>query len=680
MFKNWKWKNFLTIVLPIIFVVGFLYRDAEQKRINQKPDFTFSHSEFLARLKNNKIESVVVNYDGTIEGNLKTPKNDTSKKDNPVKTKKTYVARVILNDKILEQLEKNNIAMEIKPPPKKNILADVPFFRILEVFGTVLWIVVLVIMFKSMRGADRFGIAKTNLKSFSSGMQKTKFSDVLGIDEAKEDVKEIVDFLSDPEKYSRLGAKIPKGILLVGSPGTGKTLLAKAIAGEAGVPFFSTSGSEFVEMFVGVGASRVRSLFEQASKNAPCLVFIDEIDAVGRHRGSGYGGGNDEREQTLNQLLVEMDGFESNKGIVIIAATNRVDVLDSALLRAGRFDRQVYIDLPDLKGRTAILTKYMNEVKILSDVDPLTVARGTPGFSGADLANLVNEAALLAARFQKKKISKEDFEYARDKILMGSEKKSKTMTEQEIKNTAYHEAGHALCAVLLPQVDPIHKATIVPRGRTLGLVQKLPEHDKVSVSITEIKSDIAVAMAGRICEELFFGAENATTGASSDLEFATNYARNAVIKWGFSNTVGHVCYKNTDDYTISEQTQREIDLEVKNMLEQGYKLAYDTIIANKDKVENIAKALIEYETLTGDEVRSIVSGNLVKFKKEEKITAKPFVRNSSLPITEVILKPSINTIKENNEEKIKVVKPSKIKQVKKTDTKQKSSKDKEDDS
>ena len=623
MFKNWK--NWYVLVL-IVLLFSLISNDSlkkEEKVIANNMIF----SDFIKNVKDKKIESVVIKGE-IVEGKLKNSKT----KDGKEVKGENFTSKVVLYPKLLETLEENNVPTEVKIEPLASG-SGFSFIKIVDILGSVLWIVILVLLFKSMKG-DKFGIAKTNIKMFTPDMQKVRFSDVLGIDEAKQDVAEIVDFLRDPKKYSRLGAKIPKGVLLVGPPGTGKTLLAKAIAGEAGVPFFSTSGSEFVEMFVGVGASRVRSLFEQATKSAPCLVFIDEIDAVGRHRGSGYGGGNDEREQTLNQLLVEMDGFAINKGVIVIAATNRVDVLDDALLRPGRFDRQVFIDLPDLKGREAILKKYMNEVNILSDVNPLNIARGTPGFSGADLANLVNEAALIAARRNRKQISENDFEYARDKILMGAEKKSKTMSPDEIKNTAYHEAGHALCAVLLPEVDPIHKATIIPRGQSLGLVQKLPERDKVSVNITEIKSDIAVAMAGRICEEIFFGKDKITTGASADIKMATEYARNAVIKWGLSYKIGPVFYGTDENYKISETTAREIDQEVKKMLDDGYKLAKSTITKNKSKVEKIAKALLEFETLTGDEVRAIVKGDKITIKKKDYEEKTPFLRSSSVPLTD----------------------------------------------
>ncbi len=646
-------KDLLPVILPFLLIVCvyfFATNTGNKKTAVKKEQMT--HSEFLKNLKENKIAEVTVSETGLVKGKLKPKKTADGK--NGAET--DFTASVLIHKNMIEEMEKRNITIKFDNISPVKAAPSINFFRILDIFGTVLWITVLVMMFKNMRGGiDKFGIGKSNAKEFEPHKQTIRFKDVLGIDEAKRDVSEIIDFLSDPEKYSRLGAKIPKGVLLVGPPGTGKTLLAKAIAGEAGVPFLSTSGSEFVEMFVGVGASRVRSLFEEANKNAPCLIFIDEIDAVGRHRGSGYGGGNDEREQTLNQLLVEMDGFESNKGVIVIAATNRVDVLDTALLRAGRFDRQIYIDLPDLKGREAILTKYMNEVKILSEVDPLVVARGTPGFSGADLANLVNESALIAARFNRKSITKGDFEYARDKILMGAEKKSKTMTKEEISNTAHHEAGHAYCSVVLPQVDPIHKATIVPRGRSLGLVQNLPERDKVSVTITEIKSDMAVAMAGRICEGVFFGEENITTGASSDFEQATNYARRAITEWGFSKKIGQVCYKQNESYKVAEETQREIDLEVKKLVDEAYKTAYDLIVKNKDTVSKIAQALIKYETLTGDEIRAIVKGEDISIKKDADIETKvAFIRQSSFPITEKIEKKSKENKNKQDDKKLEI--------------------------
>ncbi len=624
MFKNWK--NWYVIIL-IIMLVSLIFRnDTKVDEKTVKNEIIFS--DFLKNVKDKKIESVVIKGD-KIEGKLK-PIKDPDGKD--IKSEE-FTSNVIITEDVMKTLDKNNIPTSVDITESKSSSSGFgTFIGIVEILALFLWVAFLVIMLKGMKG-DKFGIGKQAIKMFTPDMQDIRFTDVLGIDEAKQDVSEIVDFLRDPKKYSRLGAKIPKGVLLVGPPGTGKTLLAKAIAGEAGVPFLLTSGSEFVEMFVGVGASRVRSLFEQATKNAPCLVFIDEIDAVGRHRGSGYGGGNDEREQTLNQLLVEMDGFAVNKGVIIIAATNRVDVLDNALLRPGRFDRQVFIDLPDLKGREAILQKYMNEVNILSSVSPLSVARGTPGFSGADLANLVNEAALIAARKNRKKITDSDFEFARDKILMGAEKKSKTMSADELKMTAYHEAAHAFTAVVLPEVDPIHKATIIPRGRALGMVQRLPERDKISVNITEIKSDIAVAMAGRVAEEIFFGKDKITTGASSDIRMATNYARRSITEWGLNESLGTVYYGYDEEYSISPDTAKKIDAEVQKMVEEGYKLAKTTIIKNKAKVEKIAKALLEFETLTGDEVRAIVKGGKFEIKKKNDEVLNPLIRNSSVPLS-----------------------------------------------
>lgn len=621
--KYWKYIYVFALIILFFNLITESPNDKIEKKQNE-----IKFSDFVAKAKKGELESIVIKGD-VVEGTLKSKGDEKSGKKDEKKESQKFTSKVLFYPRLLEILEEKQIPTEIKIEAP----FEFSFLEIVRVFATFLWIIVLVLLFRSLK-SDKFSLGKSNIKMFTSDMQKVRFSDVLGADEAKQEVAEIVDFLSDPTKYSRLGAKIPKGVLLVGAPGTGKTLLAKAIAGEAGVPFFSTSGSEFVEMFVGVGASRVRALFEQAKKSAPCLVFIDEIDAVGRHRGSGYGGGNDEREQTLNQLLVEMDGFETNTGIIIIAATNRVDVLDDALLRPGRFDRQVYIDLPDLKGREAILKKYISKVNILSDVDVVSVARGTPGFSGAELANLVNEAAIIAARKNKKKISQEDFEYARDKILMGLEHKSKTMSPEELKNTAYHEAGHALCSVLLPEVDPIHKATIIPRGQALGLVQQLPERDKVSVNITEIRSNIAVALAGRISEETFFGKDKITTGASSDIQAATKYARNSVVFWGLSPKIGTVYYGEREKYPISEETSREIDLEVKRMIDEGYKLAKSTITKNKAKLEKLAKALLEYETLTGDEVRAIVNGKKIKLTKKVDVVKNRIERESTLPFTD----------------------------------------------
>lgn len=449
--------------------------------------------------------------------------------------------------------------------------------------------------------------------------KKVTFKDVAGADESKQELEEIIDFLKDPQKFQRLGGKIPKGVLLVGPPGTGKTLLAKAVAGEANVPFFSISGSDFVEMFVGVGASRVRDMFAQAKKNAPCLLFIDEIDAVGRHRGAGLGGGNDEREQTLNQLLVEMDGFEANENVILIAATNRPDVLDPALLRPGRFDRQVTVSNPDVKGREAILNVHVRKVPLARDVDLSVIARGTPGFSGADLANLVNEAALLAARRNKRKVTAEDFDNAKDKVLMGNERKSMAMDENEKKLTAYHEAGHAICSLHVAETDPIHKATIIPRGRALGMVQQLPEKDQYSYTRAKMLSRLIICMGGRASEELKFGYDKVTSGASSDIAAATNLARSMVTEWGMSDALGPVLYAEnsnevflgravTQNKNMSEDTARLVDAEIKRLVTEAHDEATRILRENDADLEKLAQALMEYETLTGDEIKDIIAG------------------------------------------------------------------------
>ncbi|MEM1345668.1 MAG: ATP-dependent zinc metalloprotease FtsH, partial [Pseudomonadota bacterium] len=460
-----------------------------------------------------------------------------------------------------------------------------------------------------------FGKSKAKLLTERTG--RVTFDEVAGIDEAKEELEEIVEFLKDPQKYSRLGGKIPKGALLVGPPGTGKTLLARAIAGEAGVPFFTISGSDFVEMFVGVGASRVRDMFEQAKKNAPCIVFIDEIDAVGRHRGAGYGGGNDEREQTLNQLLVEMDGFEANEGVILIAATNRPDVLDPALLRPGRFDRQVTVPNPDIGGREKILAVHARKVPLAPNVDLKVIARGCPGFSGADLANLVNEAALMAARADKRLVTMEDFELAKDKVMMGPERRSMIMSENEKKLTAYHEAGHAVVGLNVPSHDPIHKATIIPRGRALGLVLSLPERDHLSQTKEQLTSKIAMAMGGRVAEELTFGAEQVTNGAASDIQQVTRIARAMVTQFGMSDGLGNIDYANEQQMFLgpqgngtnaSQDTQRMIDGEVRRLVDEGYETAKRILQEKHDDLERLAQGLLEYETLTGNEILKVLAG------------------------------------------------------------------------
>jgi cell division protease FtsH len=467
------------------------------------------------------------------------------------------------------------------------------------------------------RGAMSFG--KSRARLLSEDQVAVTFADVAGVDEAKQEVGEIVDFLKDPSKFQKLGGKIPKGVLMVGSPGTGKTLLARAIAGEAKVPFFTISGSDFVEMFVGVGASRVRDMFEQAKKHAPCIIFIDEIDAVGRHRGAGLGGGHDEREQTLNQLLVEMDGFEGNEGIIVIAATNRPDVLDPALLRPGRFDRQVVVPLPDVRGREQILRVHMRKVPLGDDVKPGVIARGTPGFSGADLANLVNEAALFAARANRRIVSMEEFDRAKDKIMMGAERRSMVMTEDEKKMTAYHEAGHAIVGFSVPEHDPVYKVTIIPRGRALGVTQFLPEQDRYSMSKRRIESGIATLFGGRIAEEIIFGVDAVTTGASNDIERATDLARNMVTKWGLSDRLGPLTYSEesgevflgrsvTQTKQVSDETAHAIDQEVRRVIESNYQRARNILETNLDKLHAMADALIKYETIDDGQIQDIMDG------------------------------------------------------------------------
>jgi len=501
---------------------------------------------------------------------------------------------------------------------------------LLSWFPMLLLIGVWVFFMRQMQGGKggAMGFGKSKAKLLTEAQGKVTFNDVAGVEEAKEEVEEIVEFLRDPKKFSRLGGKIPKGALLIGPPGTGKTLLAKAIAGEANVPFFSISGSDFVEMFVGVGASRVRDMFEQGKKHSPCIIFIDEIDAVGRSRGAGLGGGNDEREQTLNQLLVEMDGFETNEGIILIAATNRPDVLDPALLRPGRFDRQVVVGNPDILGREAILKVHIKKITVGPDVKLRTIARGTPGFSGADLANLVNESALLAARKNKRVVTMVDVEEAKDKVMMGAERRSMVMSEDEKKLTAYHEGGHAIVALNEKVSDPIHKATIIPRGRALGMVMRLPERDQLSVTREKMYSDIAVAMGGRIAEELIFGHDKVTSGASSDIDMATKMAKNMVTRYGMSKELGPLAYAENEEevflgrsvtrtQNMSEETSKKVDSEVKKIVEAGYDRARKVLTEKIDDLHKIAKALLVYETLTGDEIRDLMLKNIQPKKLNE---------------------------------------------------------------
>ncbi|HKB96469.1 MAG TPA: ATP-dependent zinc metalloprotease FtsH, partial [Rhizomicrobium sp.] len=488
-------------------------------------------------------------------------------------------------------------------------------------FPMLLLIGVWVFFLRQMQsgGGKAMGFGKSRAKLLTERQGRVTFEDVAGVDEAKDDLKEIVDFLRDPQKFQRLGGRIPKGVLLVGPPGTGKTLLARAIAGEANVPFFTISGSDFVEMFVGVGASRVRDMFEQAKKNSPCIVFIDEIDAVGRHRGAGLGGGNDEREQTLNQLLVEMDGFEANESVILIAATNRPDVLDPALLRPGRFDRHVVVPNPDLAGREKILRVHLRKVPLAPDVDPRTIARGTPGFSGADLANLVNEGALLAARRGKRVVTMSELEDAKDKVMMGAERRSMAMSDEEKKLTAFHEAGHAIVAISVEGSDPIHKATIIPRGRALGMVMRLPERDQLSLTRQKMLADLAVAFGGRLAEELVFGHEKVTTGAQSDIEQATRMARAMVTRFGMSDSLGPIAYAENQEevflghsvsrtQNISEATAQKIDSEIHRIIDESYQRAKDILTTRQSDLNVLARGLLEYETLTGDEINALLKG------------------------------------------------------------------------
>jgi len=542
-------------------------------------------------------------------------------------------------DDLVKRLEAQGADIAVKPVGGFTLVgALIQFLPILLLIGV--WIFFMRQMQGGARGAMGFGKSKARL--LTENKNRVTFDDVAGVDEAKEELQEVVDFLKDPQKFQRLGGKIPKGALLIGPPGTGKTLIARAVAGEAGVPFFTISGSDFVEMFVGVGASRVRDMFEQAKKNAPCIIFIDEIDAVGRHRGAGLGGGNDEREQTLNQLLVEMDGFEANEGIILIAATNRPDVLDPALLRPGRFDRQVVVPNPDINGRERILRVHMKNVPLAADVEVKIIARGTPGFSGADLANLVNEAALMAARKNRRMVTMRDFEDAKDKVMMGAERRSMVMTEDEKKLTAYHEGGHALVALNVPATDPVHKATIIPRGRALGMVMQLPERDRFSMSFEQMTSRLAILFGGRVAEELIFGKDKVTSGASSDISQATKLARAMVTKWGFSDRLGAIEYGENQEevflghsvarnQNVSEETANIIDQEVKRLVQAGEDEARRILNEKMEDLHTLAKALLEYETLTGDEIVNALKG--IPPKRDEAEAKRPSGPSVAVPIS-----------------------------------------------
>ena len=562
------------------------------------------YSEFMAEVKAGNISKVEIN-DNNLTGTTAQGKKFT-----------TYAPT---DPWLVSDLLKNNVIVDAKPKEKQSLFMSI----FISWFPMILLVGVWIFFMKQMqggggKGGGPFSFGKSKAKQLDKTNNKTTFADVAGCDEAKEEVAEIVEFLREPSKFHKLGGKIPRGVLMVGPPGTGKTLLARAIAGEAQVPFYTISGSDFVEMFVGVGAARVRDMFEQAKKNSPCIIFIDEIDAVGRHRGAGTGGGNDEREQTLNQLLVELDGFEANSGVIVIAATNRADVLDKALLRPGRFDRQVSVSLPDIKGREEILTVHMRKIPMDVDVKADIIARGTPGFSGADLANLVNEAALFAARFNKKNVDMEDFEQAKDKIYMGPERKSMIMREEERRNTAYHESGHAVVAKLLPNADPVHKVTIMPRGWALGLTWQLPEFDRFSNFKDKMLEEIAILFGGRIAEEVFM--KQMSTGAGNDFERATKLARDMVTRYGMSDKLGTMVYADdTQDSfmpmsskSISEATQQKVDNEIKSILDQQYAVARKLIEKNKKKIEVMAKALLEFETIDSDQINDVMAGKKVR--------------------------------------------------------------------
>jgi cell division protease FtsH len=565
------------------------------------------YSEFVTEVQNERVSSVAING-LVIEG--------TRLDGSSFKT----VRPNIQDPGLMDDLLNHNVKVVGKEPESPSLLSQL----LVAAFPILLILAIFVFFMRQMQGGaggkgGPMSFGKSKAKLLNSDQISTTFADVAGVDEAKEDVSELVDFLSDPTRFQRLGGRIPKGILMVGPPGTGKTLLAKAIAGEAKVPFFSISGSDFVEMFVGVGAARVRDMFEQAKKQAPCIIFIDEIDAVGRHRGGGYGGGNDEREQTLNQLLVEMDGFEGNEGVIVIAATNRPDVLDKALLRPGRFDRQVYVSLPDIRGREQILKVHSRKVPIDDSVELSVIARGTPGFSGADLANLINEAALFSARSNRRVVGMEEFEQARDKIMMGAERRSMVMSDKEKTNTAYHEAGHAIIGKLVPEHDPVHKVTIIPRGRALGVTQYLPEEDRYSMSRRQLFSQLCSLFGGRLAEELVGGLDGVTTGASNDIERATQMARNMVTKWGLSETMGPVLYGEDESQNpgggnthYSEDTSRQIDQEVRMILDDAYKQAKKLLEDNRDILDAMKDALMEFETIDALQVDDLMNRRKVR--------------------------------------------------------------------
>jgi cell division protease FtsH len=614
---NSNFRNLaIWVVIALLLVALFnLFQNPGQGRRGNE----ISYSDFLAGVESGNVSDVTI-AKHRISGTFRDKSG-------------TFTTVSPEDPGLVERLNKKGVKITARPPED-----DVPSILgvLVNWFPMLLLIGVWIFFMRQMQsgGGRAMGFGKSKAKLLTERQGRVTFEDVAGVDEAKSDLQEIVEFLRDPQKFQRLGGRIPRGCLLVGPPGTGKTLIARAVAGEANVPFFTISGSDFVEMFVGVGASRVRDMFEQAKKNAPCIIFIDEIDAVGRHRGAGLGGGNDEREQTLNQLLVEMDGFEANEGIIIIAATNRPDVLDPALLRPGRFDRQIVVPNPDVGGREKILRVHMRKVPLAPDVDPKVLARGTPGFSGADLANLVNEAALLAARRNKRLVTQQEFEDSKDKVMMGAERRSMAMTEEEKLATAYHEAGHALVSVLVQGNDPLHKVTIIPRGRALGVTMSLPERDKLSYSKQWCEARMATMFGGRVAEQLIYGEDHLNTGASSDIMQATDLARRMVTEWGMSDKLGPLRYNDnqqevflghaiTQRQNMSEETAKLIDEEVRRIVTSGEKQARSALTANRDKLEAITQALMEYETINGDEVHAVMRGEKIVRAVDDEETKGP---------------------------------------------------------
>ncbi len=601
---NNQWFSKIAVWMVIAMVLFTVFKQFDGQRVAGAG--YMGYSEFLDEVKAQRIKSATIS-----ESPGGTEITAVTVDDRRVRTTATYLDRGLVGDLIA-----NDVKFDVKPREEGSLL-----MTLLVSWGPMLLLIGVWIYFmRQMQGGGKggaFSFGKSKARMLDENNNTVTFADVAGCDEAKEEVKEVVDFLKDPQRFQKLGGRIPRGLLLVGPPGTGKTLLAKSIAGEAKVPFFSISGSDFVEMFVGVGAARVRDMFENAKKNAPCIIFIDEIDAVGRQRGAGLGGGNDEREQTLNQMLVEMDGFETNLGVIVVAATNRPDILDAALLRPGRFDRQVYVTLPDIRGREQILNVHMRKVPLGTDVNPSVIARGTPGMSGADLANLCNEAALMAARRNARTVEMQDFEKAKDKIFMGPERKSMVMPEAERRNTAYHEAGHALIGKLMPKCDPVHKVTIIPRGRALGVTMSLPAQDRYSYDKEYMLNQISMLFGGRIAEEVFMN--QMTTGASNDFERATTIARDMVMRYGMTDALGPMVYAEnegevflgrsvTKTTNMSEQTMQKVDSEVRRIIDQQYALARELIETHSDKMHAMAKALLEWETIDADQIDDIMSG------------------------------------------------------------------------